>query len=84
MVYTHGSAYVFGSSGSSFYGPDYIVSQGVILVTMNYRLNVFGNDELEATVCILSPERYIDDLNFIQVFSTSRKTSVVEIRGCGI
>ncbi|CAH0401486.1 unnamed protein product [Chilo suppressalis] len=42
MVYFHGGGYFAGSSSLSLYGPNYLISKGVILVTMNYRLNVQG------------------------------------------
>jgi carboxylesterase type B len=43
MVWIHGGAFVSGSSGTKCYGPEYFMDKKVILVTINYRLNVFGN-----------------------------------------
>ncbi|XP_026763518.2 esterase FE4-like [Galleria mellonella] len=43
MVFIHGGGFFEGSSGPFLYGPQYIVSKGVILVTINYRLNIQGN-----------------------------------------
>nr|QEE13681.1 carboxylesterase [Mythimna separata] len=42
MVFIHGGGFREGSGSALLYGPDYLVSQGVVLVTMNYRLNVHG------------------------------------------
>lgn len=42
MVYFHGGAYMTGSGNSDMYGPDYLLQHDVILVTINYRLEVLG------------------------------------------
>jgi hypothetical protein len=42
VAFIHGSAFTYSSSSSSFWGPDFIVPQGVILVAMNYRLGAPG------------------------------------------
>lgn len=42
MVFIHGGAFVEGSGSPGLYGPKYITSKGVILVTINYRLNILG------------------------------------------
>ncbi|XP_028042292.1 liver carboxylesterase-like [Bombyx mandarina] len=42
MVWIHGGAYKCGSGNDDFYGPEYLLRQGVILVTLNYRLEVLG------------------------------------------
>lgn len=42
MVYIHGGAFVLGNGGKFMYGPDFIVKQDVIMVTLNYRLEVLG------------------------------------------
>lgn len=42
MFYIHGGGYYEGSGGGFIYGPNYLVPKGVILVTINYRLNVQG------------------------------------------
>ncbi|KAG8225760.1 hypothetical protein J437_LFUL005719 [Ladona fulva] len=42
MVYIHGGGWL-GGSGSAFnFGPDLLLEEDVILVTMNYRLSAFG------------------------------------------
>lgn len=47
MFWIHGGAHLRGSG--SEYGPDYLMEKPVILITINYRLNIFGyfttNDE---------------------------------------
>lgn len=42
MVYVHGGAFYLGDGGKLMYGPDFLVRQGVVLVTFNYRLGVLG------------------------------------------
>ncbi|XP_014476490.1 PREDICTED: esterase E4-like [Dinoponera quadriceps] len=42
IVYVHGGSFKTGSSDSKLYAPDYLMDHNVILVTLNYRLNVLG------------------------------------------
>ena len=42
MVWIHGGAHHFGSSDFSYYQSNGLVKQGVVLVTINYRLGAFG------------------------------------------
>lgn len=42
MVRLHGGGFTTGSGNTDMYGPDFIVSERVVLVTLNYRLGVFG------------------------------------------
>ncbi|CAH2047754.1 unnamed protein product, partial [Iphiclides podalirius] len=42
MVWIHGGGYISGSGNDDFYGPEFLVRHGVILVTLNYRLEVLG------------------------------------------
>ena len=42
MVYIHGGGFMFGSGNDLYYGPDYLMKQDVVIVTINYRLGVFG------------------------------------------
>ncbi|CAK1585712.1 unnamed protein product [Parnassius mnemosyne] len=42
MFFIHGGGYTSGSGNSDFYGPDFLVSHGIVLVTINYRLEVLG------------------------------------------
>ena len=52
MVWIHGGVLTTGSGNPQEYGPQYFMDDGsVVLVTINYRLNVFGffslgNDEV--------------------------------------
>ncbi|KAK0157251.1 hypothetical protein PV327_011314 [Microctonus hyperodae] len=43
MVWIHGGAFIFGSGEDDMYGPDYLIEKDVVLVTINYRLGIFGN-----------------------------------------
>ncbi|XP_058801480.1 esterase E4-like isoform X1 [Phymastichus coffea] len=42
IAFIHGGAFNEGSSNSTLYAPTYLLDHEVVLVTMNYRLNVFG------------------------------------------
>lgn len=42
MVWIHGGGFFWGSGNDDVYGPEFLVRQGVILVTFNYRLGAFG------------------------------------------
>lgn len=42
MVFLHGGDFGVGSSSPYFYGPQFLVSHGVIMVSVNYRLNALG------------------------------------------
>lgn len=42
MVFLHGGGFGVGSGSPVFYGPQYLVSHGVVVVTVNYRLNAYG------------------------------------------
>lgn len=42
MVWFHGGAFMAGSGNSDIYGPDYLIEEDVVLVTVNYRLEVLG------------------------------------------
>ncbi|HEY1554385.1 MAG TPA: carboxylesterase family protein [Kofleriaceae bacterium] len=42
MVWLHGGAFIFGSGGDKWYDGKKLASQGVILVTLNYRLGALG------------------------------------------
>ena len=40
LVWIHGGAFIFGGIG--VYNPEYIMEENVVLVTIQYRLNIFG------------------------------------------
>lgn len=42
MVYIHGGCFYFGSGSPLIYGGDFLVEQGVVFVSINYRLGVEG------------------------------------------
>lgn len=42
MIYIHGGAFSVGNGNDNLYGPDFLIEKNVIVVTMNYRLGVFG------------------------------------------
>lgn len=42
MVFIHGGGYQSGSGDEKNYGPDFLINNGVLLVTINYRLGALG------------------------------------------
>nr|AGB93712.1 juvenile hormone esterase [Heliothis viriplaca] len=42
LVFIHGGGFAFGSGHEDLHGPEYLVSRNIIVITFNYRLNVFG------------------------------------------
>ena len=50
MVYIHGGGYVVGSS-TNFYPATFVINNDVIVVTLNYRLGIFGFLSLEDSSC---------------------------------
>ncbi|XP_041980320.1 juvenile hormone esterase-like [Aricia agestis] len=42
MVWIHGGGFISGSGSDMLYGPEFVVRKDVILVTLNYRLEVLG------------------------------------------
>lgn len=42
MFFIHGGSFKFGSGNVDVYGADFLVAKEVVLVTMNYRLDVLG------------------------------------------
>ncbi|KRT85840.1 hydrolase [Oryctes borbonicus] len=42
MFWIHGGGFTSGSGNSSLYGPHYLIAEGVVVVTINYRVGVLG------------------------------------------
>ncbi|XP_033227815.1 esterase FE4-like isoform X2 [Belonocnema kinseyi] len=42
IVFVPGGAYAFGSNSPSSFGPHYLLDKDIILVTINYRIGIFG------------------------------------------
>ncbi|XP_045446541.1 juvenile hormone esterase-like [Melitaea cinxia] len=42
MVFIHGGGFASGSGNTDMYGPEFLIHHDVVLVTINYRLEVFG------------------------------------------
>ncbi|XP_031339582.1 esterase B1-like [Photinus pyralis] len=42
MFYVYGGAFIMGAGDKDLYGPDFLISQNVVVVTINYRLGLFG------------------------------------------
>ena len=43
MMFIHGGYFIYGSGDDAYYGPDHLIQKDIVLVTINYRLGVFGN-----------------------------------------
>lgn len=42
MFWVHGGAFVYGSNSNELYGPEYIITEDVVIVAINYRLGILG------------------------------------------
>ena len=42
MVYIHGGRFFNGNAQDEIYGPDFLLSQDNVVVTIQYRLGIFG------------------------------------------
>ncbi|KAL4709624.1 hypothetical protein ACJJTC_007355 [Scirpophaga incertulas] len=42
MIWIHGGAFCCGNGNDETYGPEFLIRHGVILVTINYRLEILG------------------------------------------
>ncbi|KAJ8930542.1 hypothetical protein NQ314_016657 [Rhamnusium bicolor] len=46
MVWIYGGGFLYGSNKNELYGPNYLMTEDIVLVAINYRLGVFGTQEL--------------------------------------
>ncbi|XP_063709090.1 esterase B1-like [Culicoides brevitarsis] len=42
FVHIHGGAFINGSNSTFLYGPDYLIENEIIMISINYRVNIFG------------------------------------------
>ncbi|XP_056644892.1 esterase B1-like isoform X1 [Diorhabda sublineata] len=42
MVWIHGGGYTEGRNSTTLYGPDYLMTENIVLVSINYRLGILG------------------------------------------
>lgn len=42
MVFIHGGAFTEGSNKSEIYGPEFLLTEDIVLVVINYRLGILG------------------------------------------
>lgn len=47
MVYIHGGSFLAGSNLKSLHGPEFLVAEDIVVVSINYRLGIFGFLSLE-------------------------------------
>ncbi|KAI4468859.1 carboxylesterase [Holotrichia oblita] len=50
MVWVHGGAFTTGSNSSETYGPEYLLTGDVVLVSINYRVGVLAMDDNDLDV----------------------------------
>ncbi|XP_015518299.2 esterase FE4-like isoform X1 [Neodiprion lecontei] len=50
MVWIHGGAFIMGDGGDDMFGPDYLMKQDILVVSIQYRLGVFGFLKLDHEV----------------------------------
>lgn len=71
MVYIHGGGFQSGSGSPDSFGFDYLVDYDVILVTLNYRLHIFGRYSL--TLAVFSFDKSLSEIDIIYgLFSAHR------------
>jgi carboxylesterase type B len=47
LFWIHGGGFVYGSGSEDLYSPDYLITEDVVVVTINYRLGILGFLRLE-------------------------------------
>ncbi|RZB41186.1 COesterase and/or Abhydrolase 3 domain containing protein [Asbolus verrucosus] len=53
MVWIHGGGFTCGSNSSEFYGPEFLITSNVVIVTINYRLGLLGKANMDFEPCTL-------------------------------
>lgn len=43
MFYIHGGRFTAGSGNDDVFGPEFLMTEMIVLVTINYRLGLLGN-----------------------------------------
>ncbi|GLG98109.1 Esterase E4, partial [Gryllus bimaculatus] len=72
MFWIHGGRFVWGSGNDDSYGPDYLISEGVVLVTINYRLSLAALRWVNLNIAAFN-----GDPNRITIFGESAGGSAV-------
>jgi len=44
LFWIHGGAFVLGDGGDQAYGPQYLIREEIVIVSINYRLGALGKD----------------------------------------
>jgi carboxylesterase type B len=42
LFWIHGGGFIYGSGSEDLYSPDYLITEDVVVVTINYRLGILG------------------------------------------
>lgn len=64
MVWIHGGGFISESASPKVYGPQYLMSQDIVLVSINYRLGVLGFLSLEDVTLDVPGNAGLKDQNF--------------------
>ena len=51
MVFVHGGAFITGSSRRILYGPEFLMTEDIVLVTINYRVACLGTTGVRTIMC---------------------------------
>ena len=44
MIWIHGGSFETGSGNDDVYGPEFLLTEDIVLVSINYRLGIFGKN----------------------------------------
>jgi hypothetical protein len=64
MVWIHGGRFHTGSGNTNLHGPDHLMSEDILLVTINYRLGALGQFK---TIYYTGPAKW---LGYMQCFGS--------------
>lgn len=50
MVWFHGGSYIRGHTKTNMYGPNFLMTEDIVLVTVNFRIGIIGNKNRETII----------------------------------
>lgn len=68
LVWMHGGGFSMGDSTDTIYGPEYLVNDGIVVVTFNYRLGPLGTPKSFTTRISLLKLAWIKLDFFLYIF----------------
>lgn len=60
MVWIPGGGFTSGHGGMRLYGPKYLMDKDVVLVTINYRIGILGENILKLYLCAWTNKKSIE------------------------